>query len=251
MALPSTIPASSPPPGVPPGPDRLRARRRLLVALLLGLGALLCVLLFTRRPPPAPVVPVYTPRQAQAAQAHVDAVREQFTHPSPPEANPPAAAPSQEAVAFGAAPARPAPGPRIVRLQLTQGDLNAYLATNPHVKAMLAQKRVQAVQLILHAPRGLTLRATVLYRGKPQNVQIEAQMRVAPGKPFAITATGAQVGRLPIPPALVTVEANKVAAQMTGKAVQSLALSLQSVRVVGDRLVLTGVARAPGRPPRS
>jgi len=251
MALPSTIPASSPPPGVPPDSGRPRARRRLLVAVLLGLGALLCVVFFTRRPPPAPVVPVYTPRQAQTAQAHVDAVREQFTRPAPPEVRAPAAALSREAVSFSAAPARPAPGPRVVRLELSQGDLNAYLATNPHVKAMLAQKRVQAVQLMLHAPRGLTVRATVLYRGKPQNVQIEAQMHVAPGKPFAITATGAQVGRLPIPPALVTVEANKVAAQMTGKAVQSLALSLQSVRVVGDRLVLTGVARPPGSPAHS
>lgn len=232
MSLPADTPPDILEPVVPPPHRRWRAAWLLtLSVLLVAAGAFF----FSRKPVPPPQVPVYTPRQTQEAQSRINSLREQFLQPEKRTSDP--------RVVQREVQKR---GPDLIHLQLSQADLNAYLATDPHVRAMLAKKRVQAVQVILHAPREITVRASVLYHGKPQNVQVEAVVRSVPDAPLQVTATGAQVGRLPLPSALVTAQANKISAQFAGRAQKRLPLVIQDVRVVGDHLVLTGIARNPG-----
>ncbi len=219
----------------PVRPARPRHRRiGLLVFVLVVLAGL--ALLLTRKPVPPPEVAAYTPRQAQAAQEHINAVRAQLFQPDAPQSVPAADTTAVQHV-------HQAHGPDLVRLQLSQADLNAYFATNPQVQALLAQRHVRAVQALLKAPRGITVRATLLRGGHPYNIQLETTVRADPKAGMQVTVTGAQVGRLPLPPALVTAQAGKVAAQMTAKMRGRLPLILKDVRVQGDHLVLIGVPR--------
>lgn len=216
-------------------PARNRRRRvGLLVFALVVLAGL--AMLLTRKPVPPPDVVTYTPRQAQAAQEHISAVRAQLFQPDARQ-NPPAAdTPTVQHV-------HQTHGPDLVRLQLSQADLNAYFATNPQIKVMLAGRHVQAVQALLHPPHGITVRATLLRGGHPYNIQLETSVRADPKAGMQVTVTGAQVGRLPLPPALVTAQANKAAGQVTAKMRGRLPLVLRDVSVQGDRLVLIGVPR--------
>ncbi len=218
-----------------PAPPR-RRHVGLIVFALIVLAGLAMVL--TRKPVPPPQVPVYTPRQAQAAQEHINAVRAQLFQP---DARPSAPTADTAVVQH----VRQAHGPDLVRLQLSQADLNAYFATNPQVKAMLASHHVRAVQALLNPPRGIVVRATLLRNGHPYNIQLETTVRADPKAGLQVTATGAQVGRLPLPPALLAAQANKIAAQMTAKMQGRLPLVLKDVRVQGDHLVLLGVPRGP------
>lgn len=230
------LPSSKPPVNivpVRPAPPR-RRRVGLIVCALVLLAGLLLVL--TRKPVPPPTVAVYTPQQAQDAQAHVNAVRAQLFQP---DAGPSAPHTDTDTVQH----VHQAHGPDLVRLQLSQADLNAYFATNPQVKAMLTAHHVRAVQMLLHAPRGIVVRATLLRGGHPYNIQLETTVRANVRTGLQVTATGAQVGRLPLPPALVTAQANKVAGQLTGKMRGRLPLALRDVQVQGDHLVLIGVPR--------
>ena len=219
------------------------ARRRrigllaLAVVLLAGLA-----LVLSRKPVPPPTVAVYTPRQAQTAQEHVSAVRAQLEQPAAGQS-----APSRDTDAVQHV--RQAHGPDLVRMQLSQADLNAYFATSPQVKAMLASRHVQAVQAMLMPPHSITVRATMLRGGHPYNIQLETIVRADAKAGMQVTVTGAQVGRLPLPPALVTAQANKIAGQMTAKMRGRLPLVLKDVRVQGDHLVLIGVPRGakPGK----
>lgn len=219
-------------------PARTAPPRKRRVGLLAFALILLAVLAFvlTRKPVPPPSVVVYTPRQAQTAQEHVNDVRAQLFQP---EAGPSAPHVDTDAVQH----VRQAHGPDLVRLQLSQADLNAYAATNPQVKAMLMSHHVRAMQMLLKPPHGIVVRATLLRGGHPYNIQVETTVRADAKMGMQVTATGAQVGRLPLPPALVTAQANKVAAQMTGKMWGRLPLVLKDVRVQGDHLVLIGVPR--------
>lgn len=221
----------------PPTPRR---RRRLLPALLvvcaLGLVSGLLIRRLEPRPVPPPVVPVYTPQQAAQAQSHLEALRTQLIHPdgAPPEA---AATPTQ---AVTRRPSKAA-SQRVRRLQLSQQDLNAYLATNPNAKAFLARQGVKAVQITFIAPRNLRIRAAVLYRGRPANVQIMGRIEPDRRTILGFTATSAQVGRLPLPPEAVNAQANRLARQFTRRLQGRLPLSVRTLEVVGDHLVLTGV----------
>jgi len=234
MPLPSSKPRAD---LVPARPARRRRRHigLFVFALLVLAGG---ALVLTRKPVPPPDVAVYTPRQAQAAQEHVSAVRAQLEQP---DAHQNLSAADPAVVQHVHQPH----GPDLVRLQLSQADLNAYFATSPPVKAMLTSHHVRAVQMLLKAPRGITVRATMLRGGHPYNIQIETIVRADPKAGLRVTATGAQVGRLPLPPALVTAQANKIAGQMAGKMRGRLPLVLQDVRVQGDRLVLIGLPRGP------
>jgi len=232
MPLPSPKPPADLVPARPAPPRKRRVG--LLVFALVVLAGLATLL--TRKPVPPPVVATYTPRQAQAAQEHINAVRAELFQP---DARPSAQSADTAAVQH----VRQAHGPDLVRLQLSQADLNAYLATNPQVKAMLANRHVQAVQALLRPPHGMTVRATLLRGGHSYNIQLETTVRADPKAGMQVSITGAQVGRLPLPPALVTAQANKIAGQMTGKMRGRLPLVLKDVRVQGDHLVLIGVPR--------
>ncbi|MDQ2687988.1 MAG: LmeA family phospholipid-binding protein, partial [Armatimonadota bacterium] len=217
-----------------------RQRRRLLPALaavgVLGLAAGLLVGRLGPRPVPPPVVPVYTPRQAAQAQSHLDDLRAQLMHPD--------AAPPQ-AVTPGTPSPKPA-APRLMRLQLSQQDLNAYLATNPNTKAFLSRQGVKAVQISFLPPRNLRIRAAVLYRGRPANIQIMGRVEPDRRTILSFTATSAQVGRLPLPPEAVNVQANRLARQFTRRLRGRLPLSVRTLEVVGYHLVLTGVRSGQG-----
>lgn len=221
---------------VRPAPAR-RRRVGVLAAVLVVLAALAVVLI--RKPVPPPEAVTYTPRQAQSAQEHVSAVRAQLFAPDAGAGTPRIPTADTDTVQH----VHQAHGPDLVRLQLSQADLNAYCATNPQVKAMLANHHVQAMQMLLKPPQGITVRATLLRGGHPYNVQIETTVRADPKTGLQVTATGAQVGRLPLPSALLTAQANKVAGQMTGRMRGRLPLTLRDVRVQGDHLVLIGLPR--------
>lgn len=232
------------PTDAPAEPARAPRRRRLLPTLViicaLGLAAGLLVHRVGPRPVPPPVVPAYTPQQSAQAEADLDTLREQLTRPAPPPGVP--SAPDAQTNP----PAQPqpqTPRPRAMRLELSQQDLNAYLATNPNAKLFLARQGVKAVQIIFQPPSNLLIRAAVLYRGRPANVQITGRVQPSPRTLVRLVATGAQVGRLPIPPKAVSAQADKLAAQFTRKLRGRLPFSVRAVQVVGDRLVLTGVAQ--------
>ena len=131
--------------------QRQRLRRRVVgcvFALPLFFLACALYLLLGPKPPPPPVVLPVTPRQADQAERHIDAVRQALT--DPPAAAPPAPTPETPAVSPvpvppespaappvpGRPPAAPAPvrhdtGPQgedVVTLQLSQADLNAYFS---------------------------------------------------------------------------------------------------------------------------
>ena len=112
---------------------------------------------------------------------------------------------------------------------------------------MLAARGVKAVQIILSEPANLTIRAAVLVKGRPQNLQIEGGLAPDPRLGLRFTATHAQVGRFPLPPAVVTTQANALAARLAGRMRGRLPLTVQSVRVQGKMLVLTGVLVRRGR----
>lgn len=208
----------------PPGAAPLvpRRRRRLLPALVvvsvLGLAGGLLVRRLGPRPVPPPVVPVYTPGQAAQAQAHLDELRDHLARPS---------------------------SPPLMHLELSQQDLNAYLATNPGAKGFLSRQGVKAIQINFEPPCSLRIRAAVVYRGRPANVQLTGRLQPDRRTILGFVATGAQVGRLPLPPDAVTAQANKLAAQFTRRLGRRLPFSVQTVQVVDNRLVLTGVRKPP------
>lgn len=221
-----------------PAPRRWGRLLPLLVMVCaLGLAALL-VGRVGPRPVPPPVVPAYTPQQSGEAEVHLDALRDELTRPTPP----PEALPAPSAGT--SSPAQPQPAPpaplRARRLELSQQDLNAYLATNPNAKVFLARQGVKAIQILFQPPHNVIIRAAVLYRKRPANVQITGELRPSRRTMIRFVATGAQVGRLPLPPETVTAQADKLAALFTRRLRGRVPLSVQSVQVIGDRIVLTG-----------
>ena len=215
-------------------------RRRLLPGLalvcVLGLAGGLLVRRLGPRPVPPPVVPVYTPQQATQAQRHLEALREQLSHPAAaPDDTPSPSPPTAHPV-----PARPAP-PRPLRLELSQEDLNAYLATNSAAQAFLARQGIRAVQINFEPPCNVLIRAAVVYRGRPANVQITGRVQSDRRTMLGFVATGAQAGRLPLPVGAVTAQANKLIAQVTRRLRGRLPFEVRTVRVIGDKLVLTGL----------
>lgn len=207
-----------------------------LTLLAAALAAVLAVtaLLLGRRPPPVPPPVVLRPtaRQAAQTQRHLDALQQQLQPEETPQESAPATrrtAPSQ------AAPLQPR------TLRLSEEDLNVALAGNQAARRLLAARGVKTVQIILSEPANLTIRAAVSVKGRPQNVQLDGGLAPDPKLGLRYTATHAQVGRLPLPPALVTAQANALAARLAGQMRGHLPLLIQSVRVQGKTLVLTGL----------
>ena len=217
-------------------------KRKPVLLTLLAVLVAAAALLLGRRPPPVPPPAVLrpTPKQAAQAQRHIDAVLQQL---QPDPAPPPAAMPSLR-------PTPPAP-PQPRTLRLTEEDLNVTLAGNKAARKMLAARGVQAVQVILSEPAHLTVRATVLVKGRPQNIQLDGTLAADPKLGLRYTATRAQVGRFPLPPAAVTAQADALAARLSGQMRAHLPLTIQGVQVQGKTLILTGLLarRALVRPP--
>lgn len=251
MAQPDPSAAETAP--VPPSPSAALRRRRATGALIAALGvALFGLLLFRIVGPklvPPPNVVHYTPQQAADAQKDLDSLRDQLLAP-PPAVAPPVHQKTTAEIAGKPKPSpfavqTPAKNPTLVRLQLSQADLNTYLATDPKIKALLASRGVQTVQLSLQAPHNVTCRAAILYKGRQTNVQIAGNLLPSPETVARFEATSAQVGALPLPPRVVTDQANRIANQFMGRMRGRFPVAVQAVQVVGDRLILTGVRRPP------
>lgn len=187
-------------------------------------------LLLLRRPPPVPPPVVLHPTTQQAAQAqrHWEALQQELQPEEPPRKTMPA----------GGQKAAP-PKPRTLRL--SEEDLNVTLAGNQAARRLLAARGVKTVQIILSEPANLTIRAAVSVKGRPQNVQLDGGLAPDPKLGLRYTATRAQVGRLPLPPSVVTAQANALAARFTGQMHGRLPFVIQSVQVQGKMLVLTGL----------
>ena len=201
-------------------------------------------LLSLRRPPPVPPPLAIHPTAQQSARAahHLGALEQELQ----PEA------PRRESSRPGRPIASPkASPPRPRTLRLSEEDLNVYLAGNPAARKMLAARGVKTVQIILSEPAHLTIRAAVSIKGHPQNVQLDGRLSPDPKLGLRYTATRAQVGRFPLPPAVVTTQANALAARLADQLHGRLPLRVQSVQVQGKMLVLTGllVKRAPLKAP--
>ena len=211
----------------------MRRKPVLLTLLVLALAAAALLLLRRHPPVPLPVVLRPTVRQAAQAQRHLEALQQQL-QPEPPQRR---ALPGRQT----ASPPRPR------TLRLSEEDLNVTLAANPAARKMLAARGVKAVQIILSEPANLTIRAAVLVKGRPQNIQLDGGLAPDPKLGLRFTATHAQVGRFPLPPAAVTAQANALAARLAAQMHGPLPLTIQSVQVQGKTLVLTGllVKRSP------
>lgn len=204
-------------------------KRKPILLTLLAVLVAGSALLLGRRPPavPPPAALRPTPLQAAQVQRHLDVLQRQL---QPDPAPPPVTAPSR----------RPAP-PKPRTLRLTEEDLNVTLAGNKSARKMLAARGVKAVQVILSEPAHLTVRATVLVKGRAQNIQLDGTLAPDPKLGLRYTATRAQVGRFPLPPAAVTAQADALAARLSGQMSDHLPLTIQGVRVEGKTLVLTGL----------
>ena len=204
-------------------------KRKPILLTLLAVLVAGSALLLGRRPPavPPPAALRPTPLQAAQVQRHLDVLQRQL---QPDPAPPPGTAPSR----------RPAP-PKPRTLRLTEEDLNVTLAGNKSARKMLAARGVKAVQVILSEPAHLTVRATVLVKGRAQNIQLDGTLAADPKIGLRYTATRAQVGRFPLPPAAVTAQADALAARLSGQMSDHLPLTIQGVRVEGKTLVLTGL----------
>lgn len=137
---------------------------------------------------------------------------------------------------------RPAPGPRTLRL--SENDLNVMLAANKSVHKLLVSRGVQAVQVVLEEPNAVTLHASLRVKGHTQNIQISGLLLPDPKMGLRFAASSAQAGRFPLPPALITAQANQLAARLSGPVLSRLSLTIQSVAVEKKDLVLVGVPRA-------
>lgn len=219
-------------------------KRKPTALALLGVALAATALLFLRRPSPVPppVVLYPTPRQAAQAQQHWEALQQELQPEAPPQERRP---PGRQRVSPKLLP----PKPRTLRL--SEEDLNVTLAGNQAARKLLAARGVKAVQIILSEPADMTIRAAVSVNGHPQNIQLDGRLAPDPKLGLRYTATHAQVGRFPLPPAVVTAQANALATRLAGQMHGRLPLTIQSVQVQGKMLVLTGllVKRGRVRPP--
>jgi hypothetical protein len=236
-------------------PRRRRALVPLLVIACLLLVGMLAFRVFSPKPVLPPKIIAYSPQQAAEAKQHLDDLGAQLAEPAL-DTTAPASAPQPSApgprTQQTAAPVQtltPKP-PSIVRLQLSQADLNTYLATDKKIKPLLTARGIQAVQVSLLPPHNVVFRAAVLYRGRKTNIQIAGALLPSPDTLARLDATQAQVGSLPLPPKTVTAQADRIASQFIGHLRGRLPITVQTIEVVGDHLILTGIRhpRAPTHP---
>lgn len=206
-------------------------KKALVLLPVLGLAAAGLFIALRPQPVPPPRVLHPTPRQTALAAQHLEVLKEQvkaLAAPTPP--------------IQGQTPDKPLPRRRTLRI--SEDDLNIYLAGSRSARKLLAARGVQAVQVTLHEPSNLTLNAAVLVHGNPENVQIDGALASDPRLGLRFTATHAQMGRFPLPAAIVTKQANTLARRFAGQISARLPFSIVSVHVQGRQLVLTAVPAA-------
>ena len=93
---------------------------------------------------------------------------------------------------------------------------------------MLAARGVQTVQLVLAEPANLTIHAAVTLKGRAENVQLDGSLAPDAKTGLRFTAAHAQVGRLPMPPSMVTAQADALAAGLLKKVHGRLPLAVQA-----------------------
>ncbi len=149
----------------------------------------------------------------------------------------------QHLAGLGQAASKTRAGPRTLRL--SENDLNVTLAANRSVRTLLAKRGVEAVQIVLQEPDAVVVHASVRVQGHLQNVQLSGTVSPDPRTGLRFTASAAQAGRLPLPAALVNAQANQLAARFSHPFLSRLALTVQSVSVQKQDLVLTCVPASP------
>lgn len=189
------------------------------LAALMAASAVGTILFLRLRPePPPPVVPRPTAQRVAQAARHLEAL-------------------TQETLTQGEGP--PKAGPRTLRL--TEDDINVYLAGSPVARRLLGSHGITAVQVILTPPDGLTLHATVTAQGQPRTVQIDGVIRPDPIQGLSFTATHAQAGRFPLPPSVVTAQAQTVIGGFVRRAHGHLPIQVQSAQIDGKTLLIVGL----------
>ena len=189
----------------------------LLLAVLAGGGWLLL------RPAPAPPPVILHPSPRQVADTQDRLTR------------------------LDQAASKPGTSPRTLRV--SESDLNVALAASKPLHKLLASHGVHAVQVVLQEPDSIVVHASVTVSGQTRNVQIDGTLAPDPKTGLRFTASGAQMGSLPVPAALVTSQANALAARFSRQFLSRFSLSVQGVYVQKKELVIIGVPLAPASPP--
>jgi len=211
----------------------LKRKAAILAFLAVGLAAFGLVVL--RRPPavPPPAALHPTVRQVALAQKRLESLVA-LSAPRPALSR----------------PFPPAPPPASRTLRVSEEDLNVFLAGSPTARRLLAARGIRAIQVFLLEPSGLTIRATMDFHGHPQNVQFDGLLAPDPQLGLRFTVTHAQVGRFPVPALVLARQADALAARFSRSMRRRLPITVQSVRVVGKMLLLSGPPVPPAATPR-
>ncbi len=184
-----------------------------------------------RTAPPPPVVPHLTVQRVAQATHRL----ETLFQPTPPAAGPQAEGPR--------------PPPKTRTLRVSEDDINVYLAGNAAARALLKSRGVQAVQIGLVPPNSITLHAIFVMRGQPRTVLISGILTPNPTQGVNFAATQAQAGHFPLPPGVVSSQAQSILRGFVHRSHHRLPLTVQSVEIVDKTLVITGLPVSPETPP--
>lgn len=155
-------------------------------------------------------------------------------------------------------PAPPAPGPHAEgpltplkprTLRVSEDDINVYLAGNAAARALLKSRGVQAVQIVLAPPNSVTLHAIFVLRGQPRTVLISGVLTPNPTQGVNFAATQAQAGHFPLPPGVVSSQAQTILRGFIVRSHHRLPLTVQSLQIEDKTLVITGLPVSPETPP--
>lgn len=182
--------------------------------------------------PPPPVVPHPTVQRVAQATHRI----ETLFQPEPPVAGP-------HAERRLHTPAKPR------TLRVSEDDINVYLAGNAAARALLKSHGVQAVQIVLTPPDVITLHAIFIMRGQPRTVQISGVVTPNPTQGVNFAATQAQAGHFPLPPGVVSSQAQTILRGFIVRSHHRLPLTVQSLQIEGKTLVITGLPVSSETPP--
>lgn len=181
--------------------------------------------------PPPPVVPHPTVQRVAQATHRLETLFQAV----PPAAAMPAKGPHTP------------PKPRTLRV--SEDDINVYLAGNAAARALLKSRGVQAVQVVLTPPDVITLHAIFVLHGEPRTVQISGILTPNPTQGINFAATQAQAGHFPLPPGVVSSQAQTILRGFILRSHHRLPLTVQSVEIEDKTLVITGLPVPPETPP--
>jgi hypothetical protein len=201
----------------------------LLLVLTLGLGGAAWVAL---RPPPSP-----PPVRLHPTAHQFDQAEKRLTE-------------AGQAVSIPRTSSRTrlAASPRTLRL--SESDLNVYLAGSPTARKILAAHGVTAVQIVLREPAEVIVHAAVVIHGHAQNIELRGTLTPDPKVGLHFTASGARVGRWPLPAPVVTAEANALAARFLRRLpmkVQTVCVQKQDLVIVGLPITASPQSKSPAR----